>query len=50
MRITVRWVTLVALLVAAAPGERHVAEARVTYRRGGRSGHTQVGRAIVMCP
>ena len=33
-----------------APGERHVAEARVTYRRGGRSGHTQVGRAIVMCP
>jgi hypothetical protein len=33
-----------------AAGERHVAEARVTYRRGARSGHTQVGRAIVMCP
>ena len=33
-----------------AAGERHVAEARVTYRRGGRTGHTQVGRAIVMCP
>ncbi|MGZ4280273.1 MAG: hypothetical protein ACXVFK_19685 [Solirubrobacteraceae bacterium] len=33
-----------------AAGERHVSEARVTYRRGGRTGHTQVGRAIVMCP
>jgi hypothetical protein len=33
-----------------AAGERHVAEARVTYRKGARTGHTQVGRAIVMCP
>jgi hypothetical protein len=33
-----------------AAGERHVSEARVTYRKGGRTGHTQVGRAIVMCP
>ncbi len=33
-----------------AAGERHVAEARVSYRKGGRTGHAQVGRAIVMCP
>ena len=31
-------------------GTRHVAEARVTYRLGGRTRHTSVGRAIVMCP
>lgn len=33
-----------------AAGERHVAEASVTYRRDGRPGHARVGRAIVMCP
>jgi hypothetical protein len=33
-----------------AAGTRHVAEARVTYRLGGRTRHTSVGRAIVMCP
>jgi hypothetical protein len=31
-------------------GTRHVAEARVTYRLAGRTRHTSVGRAIVMCP
>jgi hypothetical protein len=31
-------------------GTRHVAEARVTYRLNGRTRHTSVGRAIVMCP
>ena len=33
-----------------AAGTRHVAEARVTYRLDGRTRHTSVGRAIVMCP
>jgi hypothetical protein len=33
-----------------AAGTRHVAEARVTYRLRGRTRHTSVGRAIVMCP
>jgi hypothetical protein len=33
-----------------ATGTRHVAEARVTYRLGGRTRHTSVSRAIVMCP
>jgi hypothetical protein len=33
-----------------AAGTRHVAEAQVTYRLGGRARHTSVGRAIVMCP
>jgi hypothetical protein len=31
-------------------GTRHVAEARVTYRLNGRTRHTSLGRAIVMCP
>jgi hypothetical protein len=31
-------------------GTRHVAEAQVTYRLAGRTRHTSVGRAIVMCP
>jgi hypothetical protein len=31
-------------------GTRHVAEARVTYRLNGRTRHTSIGRAIVMCP
>ncbi len=33
-----------------AAGTRHVAEARVTYRLDGRTQHTSVGRAVVMCP
>jgi hypothetical protein len=33
-----------------AAGTRHVAEARVTYRLNGRTRHTNMGRAIVMCP
>jgi hypothetical protein len=33
-----------------AAGTRHVAEARVTYRLAGRTRHTNIGRAIVMCP
>ena len=33
-----------------AAGTRHVAEARITYRLNGRTRHTSVGRAIVMCP
>ena len=31
-------------------GTRHVAEARMTYRLDGRTRHTSVGPAIVMCP
>ena len=31
-------------------GTRHVAEALVTYRLNGRTRHTSIGRAIVMCP
>jgi hypothetical protein len=33
-----------------AAGTRHVAEARVTYRLAGRTRHTNIGRAMVMCP
>lgn len=36
--------------LAFAPGTRHVAEARVSYRLAGRTAHASVGRAIVMCP
>jgi hypothetical protein len=36
--------------LAFPAGTRHVAEARITYRLNGRTRHTSIGRAIVMCP